>query len=74
MWTGPAADASYCSMAFLEMKTIVPAFFIRFDALIAPDFVDSNMTLTDGFAGGPAGESLRLILGDRSVPNEKSAA
>jgi hypothetical protein len=38
---------------------------MRFDAKIAPNFADSNMQLSDGFAGSPVGASLPLILGDR---------
>lgn len=53
----------------MEMKLIVPAFFNRFDAELDPSFPDSEMELTDGFAGGPRGERLPILLTDRSCVN-----
>ncbi|KAK2685465.1 hypothetical protein QWA68_015695, partial [Fusarium oxysporum] len=63
--TGPRSCLGR-NLAIMEMKLIVPAFFNRFDAELDPSFPDSEMELTDGFAGGPRGERLPILLKDRS--------
>ncbi len=53
-----------CSLAMIELQLFVSAFFLRFEARITESLKDSSMEMTDGFSGGPVGQTLPLYLSE----------
>lgn len=50
------------SLAEMELRVLIAAFFQRFNASVDPSMTDGEMELYDGFSASPVGGRLLLLL------------
>lgn len=53
------------SLAMIELQLFVSAFLLKFNPKFPEDFEDDLMEMTDGFSGGPRGQTLPMYLRER---------